>query len=127
MQIENPEHFLNNSSIGIHMVSKEGIIEYANQFELDTLGYSKEEYIGHHVSEFQIDKPCLDDMLERLGNFETLQNYPARVKAKHGIIYMLYNSSVYSIGDELVHTRCFGSEIEEHVYQAFKQFSEDGL
>ena len=58
MFTENPEDFLYNSSIGVHAVSPEGIIVYANKCELEVLGYSKSEYIGHHVSEFQIDESC---------------------------------------------------------------------
>jgi len=117
---ENLRDFLDNSSIGIHTVSAEGIIEYANNFELEMLGYSREEYIGHHVAEFQLDSVCLNDMMTRLGKFESLMNYPARVKGKYGPLYILYNSSVYAVGTDFIHTRCFGCEIEKHVYQAFK-------
>jgi len=118
---EDLRDFLDNSSIGIHTVSAEGIIEYANHFELEMLGYDKDEYIGHHVSEFQIDAICLNDMMTRLGKFERLTNYPAKVQGKYGVLYILYNSSVYQAGNEFIHTRCFGCEIEEHVYQAFKE------
>jgi len=117
---ENLRDFLDNSSIGIHTVSADGIIEYANQFELEILGYTKDEYIGHHVSEFQLDSVCLSDMMNRLGKFELLSNYPARVKGKYGPLYILYNSSVYQVAEEFIHTRCFGCAIEEHVYNAFK-------
>jgi len=117
---ENASDFIFHSSIGIHAVSSDGIIEYANQFELDTLGYSKEEYVGHHVSEFQLDKACLTDMMTRLGRFESLKNYPAKVQAKHSIKYILYNSSVYQEEGQFIHSRCFGSEIEEAVYIVIK-------
>ena len=64
MFTENPEDFIYNSSIGIHVVSPAGIIIYANECELDVLGYKEGEYIGHHVSEFQIDSVCLADMMK---------------------------------------------------------------
>jgi hypothetical protein len=118
---ENLRDFLDNSSIGIHTVSSKGIIEYANHFELEMLGYQEVEYSGHHVSEFQVDSVCLKDMMTRLGKFELLTNYPARVKGKNNILHILYNSSVYQVGKEFIHTRCFGCEIEEHVYHAFKE------
>ena len=54
MFTENPEDFIYNSSIGIHVVSTKGIIVYANECELDVLGYEESEYVGHRVSEFQI-------------------------------------------------------------------------
>ena len=121
MFTENPQDFINNSSIGIHAVSPEGIIVYANQYELEVLGYENEEYIGHHISEFQMDKPCLADMMERLGRFELLKNYPAKVKGKMGIKYIIYNSSVYKKDGVFMHTRCYGTEVEELIYDVYMQ------
>jgi len=120
---EKLDDFLYNSSIGIHSVAADGTIEYANQCELDNLGYLADEYIGHSASEFQLDKPCLEDMLDRLGRFEELKNYPARVKGKDGTVYLLYNSSVYKQDGEFIHTRCFANKIDEDVYQVFRQTS----
>jgi len=116
--IENPLDFIKNSNIGIHAVSPEGIIKYANLHELNVLGYSEEEYVGHHVSEFQYDKSCLDEMMSKLGRFECFSNFPAKVYGKHEIKFILYSSSVYENQGEFIHTRCFGNEISEAVYQA---------
>ncbi len=116
---EDSNEFINNSSIGIHTVSAEGIIEYANQFELNSLGYTEDEYVGQHVSKFQMDESALSDMMKRLGDFEILKNYPAKVQAKGEIKYILYNSSVYVKDDEFIHTRCYGVEIAPHVYEVF--------
>jgi len=110
---------INNSSIGIHVVSPEGIIVYANSFELEVLGYTKSEYIGHHVSEFQINEFFLSDMMKRLGNFEKLKNYPAKVQGKNRLKYIIYNSSVYQEGGECKHTRFFGTEVDEIVYDVY--------
>ncbi|WP_259369198.1 PAS domain-containing protein [Colwellia sp. MB3u-55] len=91
MFTENSEDFIYNSSIGVHAVSPEGIIVYANECELEVLGYTKNEYIGHHISEFQIDESCLADMMTRLSHFDILKNYPARVEGKDKIKYIIYN------------------------------------
>lgn len=48
--------FLDNAAIAIHWVDAEGIITWVNKAELKLLGYTKEEYIGHHISEFHIEK-----------------------------------------------------------------------
>ncbi len=118
MLIENPLDFIKNSNIGIHAVSPEGVIKYANQHELDTLGYTEAEYVGHHVSEFQFDKTCLDHMMSKLSKFESFTNFPAMVYGKQKIKYILYNSSTYESHGEFIHTRCFGTEISKNVYQA---------
>ena len=119
MFIESPTEFIDNSSIGIHAVSPEGIILYANMCELEVLGYTRPEYVGHHVSEFQMDDACLSDMMNRLGNFEILKNYPARVQGKSSIKYIIYNSSVYEEEGEFKHTRCYGTEVEKVIYDVF--------
>jgi hypothetical protein len=119
MFTENPEDFIYNSSIGVHAVSPEGMIIYANECELEVLGYEKDEYVGHHVSEYQIDSNCLADMMERLSRFDVLKNYPARVQGKVDIKYIIYNSSVYEENGEFKHTRCYGTEVEKNIYEVF--------
>jgi len=119
MFTENPEDFIYNSSIGVHAVSPEGLIIYANECELEVLGYEKDEYVGHHVSEYQIDSNCLADMMERLSRFDVLKNYPARVQGKIDIKYIIYNSSVYEENGEFKHTRCYGTEVEKNIYEVF--------
>ncbi|WP_435893710.1 PAS domain-containing protein [Oceaniferula spumae] len=118
---ENPVDFLKSSSIGIHAVSKDGTIIYANDHELKMLGYQPDEYVGHHVSEFQIESPSLEDMMTKLNKFEVLENYPAVVQAKNGLKYILYNTSVYHANGEFIHTRCYGTEIDASVYEFFKK------
>ncbi|MGB2740987.1 MAG: PAS domain-containing protein [Cognaticolwellia sp.] len=119
MFTENPEDFIYNSSIGVHAVSPEGIIVYANKCELEVLGYTKSEYIGHHVSEFQLDKACATDMMERLARFENLKNYPAKVHGKNDIKYIIYNSSIYEVNGVFQHTRCYGTEVDKSIYEVF--------
>ena len=119
MFTESAENFINNSSIGIHAVSPEGIIIYANTCELEVLGYTKSQYVGHHVSDFQIDESCLSDMMMRLGRLDKLKNYPARVQGKDAIKYIIYNSSVYEEDGEFKHTRCYGTEVEKFIYDVF--------
>ena len=121
MFTETPEEFIDNSSIGIHAVTAEGIIIYANMCELEVLGYTRSQYVGHHVSEFQIDEPCLSDMMMRLGRLEILKNYPARVQGKDDIKYIIYNSSVYEDDGKFQHTRCYGTEVEKVIYDVFRK------
>jgi len=120
---ESSDNFLMHSSVGIHSLSPDGIIMYANQYELEILGYTRDEYVGHHTSQFQIDKNSLEDMMERITRFETLKNYPARVQGKNSIKYILYNSNVYKVDGKIVHTRCFGIDVNKDVYEAFKENS----
>ena len=67
-----------NGAIGLHFVGPDGIILNANHAELDFLGYSSEEYIGHHIAEFHVDPPVIEDILARLSRKEILKEYEAR-------------------------------------------------
>jgi PAS domain S-box-containing protein len=100
--------------VALHVVDAEGIIVKANQAELDLLGYTQEEYVGHHIREFHADPPVIDDILWRLGRNETLQNYEARLRCKDGRIkHVLISSNVRWAQGRFLHTRCFTRDITE--------------
>jgi PAS domain S-box-containing protein len=111
---EELEDFMENASIPLHWVDSRGIIVWANQAELDALGYTREEYIGRPVKDFHADQPVINDILHRLGSKETLRNYEARLKCKDGSIrHVLINSNVLWKDDKFIHTRCFSRDITE--------------
>src|SRR5689334_7445928 len=74
--------FIENAALPLHWVGPDGRILWANQAELDLLGYTSEEYIGHHIAEFHADQAAIDDILGRLKHKETLRNYEARLRHK---------------------------------------------
>ena len=56
---------------------------------------ARTEYIGHHVAEFHLDPPVIDEMLARLARGETLLNYDARLRHKDGTTRFVHiNSNV---------------------------------
>jgi PAS domain S-box len=104
--------FFENASIPLHWVDGEGIIIWANQAELDVLGYTKEEYVGLPISNFHADPETIQDILTRLSNNETLHNYSARLKCKDGSIrHVLISSNVLRKDGKFVHTRCFTKDV----------------
>jgi PAS domain S-box-containing protein len=106
--------FLDNSELPIHWVGPSGEILWANEAELKLLGYSRDEYIGHHISEFHADGQTIRDILERLTRNEALHGYEARLRAKDGTIrYVLITSNVRWDEGAFVHTRCLTSDITD--------------
>ncbi|HEX7174822.1 MAG TPA: PAS domain S-box protein [Pyrinomonadaceae bacterium] len=106
--------FIENASVGLHWVGADGRILWANQAELDLLGYTREEYVGRHIAEFHADAAVINDILTRLVNKETLHNYEARLKCKDGSIRdVLINSNVMWEEDKFIHTRCFTRDVTE--------------
>ncbi len=104
--------FFENAAVGLHWVGPDGIVLRVNQTELDLLGYTREEYVGRHISEFHADKPVIEDILKRLGSGECLQGYEARLRCKDGSIkHVLISSNVLWENGEFVHTRCFTRDV----------------
>ncbi|MEK6279541.1 MAG: PAS domain S-box protein [Acidobacteriota bacterium] len=106
--------FFENSAVALHWVGSDGTVIRVNQAELDMLGYTREEYEGHHIAEFHADQHVIEDILNRLTAGEVLHNYEARLLCKDGSIrHARINSSVYRENGRFIHTRCFTSDITE--------------
>jgi two-component system sensor histidine kinase VicK len=114
LRIDELTDFIENASLPLHWVNGSGIVIWANQVELDLLGYKKEEFINQHIGKFHADREVIEDLLARLLNRETLINFPARLKCKNGEIkQVLINSNVLWDGNEFIHTRCFTRDITD--------------
>jgi PAS domain S-box-containing protein len=113
--------FFENAAVGLHWVGPDGTILRVNQAELDLLGYTREEYLGHNIVEFHVDEGAITDILQRLTANETLDNYEARLRCKDGSIrHVLISSNVRRDNGKFVHTRCFTRDITER-----KRFEDD--
>mgnify|MGYP002715454274 CR=1 FL=1 len=112
------EDFFENSAVGLHIVSREGILVRANRAELDLLGYEADEYIGRHVAEFHVDSDVIDEILQKLSSGEKLNQTPARLRAKDGSVkhVLLTSNSRFEEG-KFVNTRCFTVDVT-HLHQA---------
>ena len=106
--------YFEQAPIALHLVAPDGTILRANKAELDMLGYASDEYIGRNVAEFHADPPVISDMLYRLTNGETLQNFEARLKCKNGELrHVLISSNVRRENGQFVHTRCFTRDVTD--------------
>ncbi|MGH7232561.1 MAG: PAS domain S-box protein, partial [Nitrospiraceae bacterium] len=105
------EFFL-DAPVGFHCLRPDGVIVWANQADLNMLGYRPEEYIGRHISEFHADQQTIRDLLDRLTRGETLQNYEAVLRCKDGSAKHVLISS-HGLWEEgrLTSTRCFTLDI----------------
>lgn len=104
--------FLENAAIGIHWAGPDGKILWANQEELDLLGYSKDEYIGRNVAEFHVDPRVVEEILNRLRAGEKLRDFEAKLRRKDdAIIDVLINSGAVIEDGRFLHTQCFTRDI----------------
>jgi PAS domain S-box-containing protein len=89
-------------------------ILWVNQAELDLLGYTPQEYLGHHIAEFHVDQDGIADILQRLASHEPFHDYEARLRSKDGSVrHMLIDAYVLWEDGEFIHTRCMTRDITE--------------
>jgi len=106
--------FFENAAEGLHWAGPDGTLLWANQAELDLLGYTPEEYIGHPIAEFHADPAVADEILTRLKRNETLRDFEADLRCKDGSIkHVLINANVLWFEGQFLHTRCFTRDITE--------------
>jgi PAS domain S-box-containing protein len=104
--------FFENATVALHWVGPDGVILRANHAELELLGYSRDDYVGRHITEFHLDRDAIDDILRRLAAGETIRSYPARLRTRDGAIRdVIIDSSVYRENGRFVHTRCFTRDV----------------
>ncbi len=125
----NLSDFFDNASVGLHWVGPDGLIMKVNQTELDLLGYSREEYLGHHITEFHADQTAIQHILRCLTSGDTLREYPARIRRKDGsVLDVLINSNALFEDGKFIHSRCFTRDItdrkraEEALHESEERF-----
>jgi len=106
--------FFQNAPIALHWLSGTGHVMWANQTELDVLGYTATEYIGQPIMKFCPDEEELVlEIFKTLGSGNVIKDVPVRFRRKDGkIVPLLIDSNVaYKVDDKgekaFNHTRCF--------------------
>jgi PAS domain S-box-containing protein len=106
--------FLDNAPQAIDCVDADGKIVWANQFELDLLGHTRADYVGHNIAEFHADTVALKPILERLRDGRALTEIPARLRCKDGSIRdVLITSNVRWDNGKFVYLRCFTRDVTD--------------
>ncbi|MGL5806113.1 MAG: PAS domain S-box protein, partial [Xenococcaceae cyanobacterium] len=106
--------FIENAVVAMHWVASDGTILWANPAELNLLGYTREEYLGHSIFEFHADSAAIADIMERLSKNEIISNYETRLRCKDGSIrHVLIDSNVSWQNNQFFHTRCFTRDVSK--------------
>jgi PAS domain S-box-containing protein len=117
-ELQRREHeladFFDNATVGLHWVGPDGHILRANRAELELLGYTAEEYVGHHIAEFHADARAIHGLLDRLRRDETVHGFEARLVCKDGSFRdVLIDSSVMREDGRFLHTRGFTRDVTD--------------
>jgi PAS domain S-box-containing protein len=128
--------FLDTAAIALHRVGPDGTILWANDAELEMLGYRRDEYVGRHIADFHVDTSVIADVLARLHQGEKLHEHPAQMRCRDGSIKdVLIDASVLWDEGRFVHTQCFTRDVTDkrHAEEtrsrlaALVKFSDDAI
>ncbi len=108
--------FLDNAAEGLHRVAADGTILWANQAELQMLGYRYDEYVGRSITDFHVDASVIEHILDSLKAGETLYDQPARLRCKDGSVkpVLIHSNGCFEDG-KLRYTRCFTRDASDRV------------
>ncbi len=119
---------IENTPLCIHWIAQDGTILWANQQELDMLGYDREEYVGRNVAEFHADRKTAEDMLRSLGTTQPPGNCAARLRHKDGSLrHVLVSSKVQQKDGHFIHSRCFTQDITNRMRAEFGKHEREQL
>jgi len=105
---------LENAAQAVHSVGPDGTVLWANQSELDMLGYTPGEYVGHPVAHFYEDPGVAKQILRRLAAGESLHDEPVRMRHRDGSVRdVLVTSNAHFDNGTFVKTRCFSRDVTE--------------
>jgi PAS domain S-box-containing protein len=108
--------FLENAAEGVQQVGPEATILWANPAQLRMLGYSADEYIGHPLSDFYVERKQFDEFWRRIIARETVYDFPAALRSKDGSTrHVLIHSSGYWEDGKFLYTRCFIRDVTDRV------------
>jgi PAS domain S-box-containing protein len=106
--------FIENAVIGMRWLDQDGIVVWANQAELEILGYDGSEYIGQPLIDFHIDQEAIKDVFRRLLNNESINGHESQMRRKDGSICdVLIDANAFFRDGKFIHSRCFTRDISE--------------
>ena len=97
---------LDHAAVGLSFIDPEGRVLWANQTELDFMGFDQGEYVGRHLAESLVDPEVASDLLGRMARREPVSSYEARMRVRDGSIkQVLIDGSGFFRDGAFVHSR----------------------
>ena len=105
---------LENAPEGVQQTGPDQTIMWANQAQLNLLGYTVKEYIGHRTSEFYADPNRFLEFREKLMREREVRNFHAELRCKDGSTrhVLIHANGLWEDG-KLLHTRSFIRDVTE--------------
>jgi two-component system sensor kinase FixL len=112
----NLSSFFSQAPTGLVWLSASGTILRANQAQLDLLGYSAEDYLGHSFNEFSVEPSQGRELLKRLAAKATVRNFPMIRRCKDGRIrHVLVDANSFWSNGQFEYSSIFLRDITDRV------------
>ena len=107
------EDFAENAMIGLHRLSSDGRILWANRAEYGALGYEADEYVGRDARDFHEDPSVIEGLLKRLAAGEKVIGLETVMLARDGSKrhVVLTSTARYDEQGGLVDTRGISQDV----------------
>jgi PAS domain S-box-containing protein len=105
---------LENSLEGVQRAGPDQRILWANKALLKMVGYTNEDYVGHHFWEFFVRKEVFHEFWTKLMQREEVYDFPAEIRCKDGSTrhVLIHSNGLWENGN-FVHTRTFVRDVTE--------------
>ena len=108
--------FFNQAPIGLVWLSAGGTILRANLAQLDLLGYSTEDYLGQSFIKFCGEPSQGLELLTRLGDKETVRNFPMTRRRRDGTIrHVLVDAISFWNDDQFQYSSIFLRDVTDRI------------
>ena len=104
---EEAQDHLEHAPTPMSRVAPDGTILWANQAELDLLGYARDDYVGRNVAEFHLDPRSTPALLDAIRSGLGTRDQPVRLRARDGQgRHVLVAVNVRVVDGRIIHGRC---------------------
>jgi PAS domain S-box-containing protein len=107
-------HFVETATIGLHWIGPDGVVQWANEAQMQMLGCGRAQFVGHHIAEFHVTPEIISEMLSSLHRGEKIRDCEAKMKCADGSIKtLLVDATVFYDEGRFIHAQCVTRDITE--------------
>lgn len=104
--------FFDSAPLGLVILDSDGRVLQANQAQLDMLGLSDDQLVGHNLSEFAFNGSAFESTLESLKTDGALSSVDAEFECQDGsLCHVELNANVLWDGERFVQARIFCKDV----------------
>ncbi|HYH13564.1 MAG TPA: PAS domain S-box protein [Thermomicrobiales bacterium] len=105
---------LDSIAVPMSVLDREGVIQYANQADLDLLGYERDDYVGRPITDFLLYPATGRDLLDKLRRGEAMSDYEVALRHRSGEPRMVQiTTGIHQDDTDIVYIQCFSRDITE--------------